>query len=237
MAIPCSRSLVARLGAVTALALAAVAPGRSAALPLLEAELSLDHGPARLDHGPAAALALAASEAPPAEPAPSLDFDLLGAPPPVAPRADDAVLKRRRSMLEWHQGVGLGLLGLQLATTVVGQLSYLDKFGANAPVTGRYERSHQALAYATVGAFAVNGMIALLTPRAPDQRSEGFDRVTLHKLGMAVATAGMIAQGVLGIYTAQREGFLDQPGLARAHLVIGYATLAAVGVAVGALVL
>jgi hypothetical protein len=46
----------------------------------------------------------------------------------------------------------------------------------------------------------------------------------------------MLAQGVLGIYTRERLGYLDQERLATAHLVVGYATLAAVLTGVGALV-
>jgi hypothetical protein len=163
----------------------------------------------------------------------SLDFDLLGAPPPVAP-VDQNRLRLRRTMLTLHQGFGLGLVGLQLATTVVGQLSYSDRF-ANGPSTGKYEQSHAILAYATLGTFAANGVLALLAPK-PIQASEGFDRVTLHKISMFTAAAGMVAQGVLGVYTREREGYLNQQSFATAHLVIGYVTMAAVAAGVGVLV-
>lgn len=188
----------------------------------------------QLDHR---LLVAAAAKAPTPPPPPdlSLDFDLLGKPPPPKIQIDDAALKRRRTMLDVHQKVGLGLLGLQLATTVVGQLNYSDKYGAHAPVTGRYELSHTVLAYSTLGVFAVNGAIALLAPSNPVKKS-GYDRVTLHKVAMAFATAGMIAQGVVGIHADQREGRIDQASIAKTHLVIGYATLAAVAVGVGALV-
>jgi hypothetical protein len=53
---------------------------------------------------------------------------------------------------------------------------------------------------------------------------------------MLVATAGMVAQGVLGIWTQSREGYLNQQSIATAHLVVGYVTLAAVATGVGALV-
>ena len=217
-------------GLVAAAVLAADPGSRPAQLlTLLDAELSLRQE-ARPD------LRLALVDGPSQEPDPSLDFDLLGKPQQPPPKVDDAALARRRSMLKLHQGLGLGLLGLQLATTVVGQLNYSDKFASNAPDTGRYQLTHKVLAYSTLSMFAVTGALALLAPSAPPGRSEGFDRVTLHKIGMAVAAAGMIAEGVLGFYTAQREGYLNQASYAQAHLVIGYATLAAVAVAVGALV-
>ncbi len=163
---------------------------------------------------------------------PSLDFDLLGAPK-KAVVVDQGALERRRTMLTWHQGVGLGMFALQLATTVVGQLNYTDKFGGDN--TGKYVQPHAILAFSTLAAFAAAGTLALLAPK-PLQRDEGFDRVSLHKWSMFVATAGMVAQGALGIWAQSREGYLNQQGIATAHLVIGYVTLAAVATGVSALV-
>jgi hypothetical protein len=165
----------------------------------------------------------------------SLDFDLLGKPPEPKVAIDDEAMKRRASMLGIHQKLGLGLVALTLATTVVGQLNYNDKYGSNPPVTGRYQATHAVLAFSTLGVFAVDGTIALLAPGNPVKKDH-YDRVTVHKAGMIVATAGMIAQGVVGMYAAQQEGRIDQAKIARTHLVIGYVTLAAVAVAVGALV-
>jgi hypothetical protein len=197
------------------------APRPAAAGALLEDEL-------RLDLGRPVLLALATTP-----PDPSLDFDLLGKPKAPAQQIDDAALKRRRGMLDLHQKIGLGLVALQAATTVVGQLNYSDKYGGRSPpVTGRYELSHTVLAYSTLGVFAVNGAIALLAPGS-QVKKKAWDRTTLHKVAMAVAAAGMAAQGVVGIWADRREGYLDQKRLATTHLVIGYATLVAVGVGVG----
>lgn len=213
--------------AITLIAAAvALAPAGASALPLLDGDLSLDRAP-RPDLG-AALAARVPSEGP------SLDFDLLGEPPKPQAPAEDPALKRRRKMLNLHQGFGIGLLGLQLATTVVGQLNYDDKFGVDN--TGRYKESHKLLAYADLAAFAVTGTLALLAPTDKGAKHSGLDRVTTHKIGMALATVGMVTAGVLGVQTARREGYLDQKDYGRAHLVVGYATLAAMGVAVGALV-
>jgi hypothetical protein len=193
---------------------------------LLEEPLSLAR--------PAPDLRVALAEAKP--PPPSLDFDLLGeAPKPPAP-AEDPALKKRRQMLNLHQGLGLGLLSLQVAVTVTGQLNYNDKFtpGEN---TDRYKLTHQVLSYADLAAFAVVGGIAIFAPRDKNAPPRGFGRSTVHKIAMAVAAAGMVTQAVLGIQTANREGYLDQQQYGRAHLVVGYATLAAMLVGVGALVL
>jgi hypothetical protein len=216
--------------AAAAVVATVLVPAAARGGPLLDGELSLDR-PAR----PSLAVALASASSASADP--SLDFDLLGKPPAVTAAADDPALRRRRSMLNLHQGVGLGLLGMQLATTAVGQLNYSDKYGANAPVTARYQATHKVLAYSTLAVFTVNGGIALFAPRDPHKRSQGFDRVTLHKIGMATAAVGMLAQGLIGYQTQSREGFVNQERYARAHLLVGYATLAAVAVAVGAIVL
>jgi hypothetical protein len=172
----------------------------------------------------------------PATPAPgSLDFDLLEAAKPPPDTGEDRVFRRRRSMLKIHQGVGLGLVALQLSTTAVGQLNYHDKFGSTAN-TDRFRISHATLAYTTLGVFAANGALALFSPDPPQKVRRGFDRMTLHKLGMFTAAAGMAGQAALGVWSSRREGYFDQEDFARAHLVLGYVTLAALATGFSALV-
>jgi len=167
-----------------------------------------------------------------------LNFDLLDKPGELSAALSDPSLDQqlgmRRTMLTMHQTVGIGLLGLMASTMVTGQLNYLDRFGG--PSTARYEQPHQILATATLVAFGSAGLLAFFAPVPIEKESEGIDRVTLHKFGMIGATAGMVAEGVLGILTAHHEGLADQSGLARAHLVIGYSTLAFMTAGVGALV-
>ena len=165
---------------------------------------------------------------------PGLDFDLLGDAPPSAPSASDRRLARRRWMLNTHQLVGLGLLASQVGTTVVGQLNYNDKFGDSN--TNRYRISHAVLSYTTLTLFVANGGLGLFAPSPPAQVSRGLDRVTLHKIAMWTAAAGMAAQAGLGIYTQARDGFQNQRDVGRIHLAVGYATLAAVATGVGVLV-
>jgi cytochrome b561 len=165
----------------------------------------------------------------------SLDFDLLGKAPPPAVKIDDAALKKRADLLQLHQKIGIGLAALTLATVVVGQLNYSDKYGSNPPVTGQYEATHTVLSFTTLGVFAVDGTIALLAPANPVKRDK-YDRLTIHKVGMALATAGMIAQGVVGVYADQQEGRVDQQQIAKTHLIIGYSTLVVMAVAIGALI-
>ncbi|RYZ31635.1 MAG: hypothetical protein EOO72_16545, partial [Myxococcaceae bacterium] len=55
-----------------------------------------------------------------------------------------------------------------------------------------------------------------------------WDTVTFHKIFMSLATAGMIAQAVLGILATQSYGEITEPKYATAHQVVGYATLGCV---------
>ncbi len=61
----------------------------------------------------------------------------------------------------------------------------------------------------------------------PIEKKARLDTVTLHKIAMTVAAAGIAAQIVLGIVTAGKEGQLVQRDYALAHLIVGYTTLAA----------
>jgi hypothetical protein len=216
--------------AVAAVAALGLAPGiaRGAGL-LLDEELSI-----RSTAHPDLRVALADTKS---QSAPSLDFDLLGEAPKQAAPVEDPSLKRRRKMLNLHQGLGIGLLTLQVATTVTGQLNYDDKFGGAAPAnTNKYKAAHQVLAYTNAALFAVVGGIALFTPTEKNAPKRPMGRTTIHKVGMALATVGMATQIYLGVTTANREGYLNQQDYAKKHLVVGYATLAVMSIAVGALV-
>ena len=236
MRFPSLPSIPTRAVLLAALAATLVLPGAARAdLTLLDDTLRAPE----LDWPPAPVLVASADDpkdaasTKAAEP-PGMDFDLLGAPKPPPPPPDAGALRLRRSMLTAHQGIGFGLIGLQLATTIVGQLNYSDRFHGG-PSTARYQASHAVLAYTNLGVFAVNGIIALLAP-SPIKQPMRMDRVMVHRIGLFTAAAGMAAQGVLGIYTRQREGYLDQQRLATTHLAIGYVTLAAMAVGVGAIV-
>ncbi|MGC4119751.1 MAG: hypothetical protein QM765_35295 [Myxococcales bacterium] len=183
-------------------------------------------------------LTLASAAEPSAPSGDALDFDLLGAAKaPVA--SEDQVrmegrLRLRRGMLTAHQVGGVGLLGFTLATCVLGQLNYSDRFAG--PSTARWQLGHEVASFSTLGLFAATGLMALLAPVPVAKSSQGLDRGLLHKVGMATATAGMLAQAGLGIYTTTREGYLNQQDFALAHLVVGYVTLAAMLLGVGAMV-
>jgi hypothetical protein len=163
-------------------------------------------------------------------PAPD-DFELL--PPEKAPDAEQLAreqriqssLHTRRSMLQLHQIAGLATVAAMGTTVVLGQLNYDDKYGGGGD-TGRYKSAHSIAAYSTAGIFAAGGLLALFAP-SPFDKPVRLDTATLHKVSMAVATAGMVTQIVLGIATGGREGTIAQRDLALAHQIVGYTTFAA----------
>ena len=167
-------------------------------------------------------------------PAPSnLDFDLLGtATPPPAP--DPVAMRVRRTMLSWHQGLGIGLVALMAGTMVTGQLNYDDRFLGSS--SGRYQNLHTAFVFSTMTTFAATGLLALLAPSPIENEHRGLDRVRLHEIGMIGATVGMVAEATLGMLTVHNEGRISQANLARTHLIVGYVTYAFMAEGVGALI-
>jgi hypothetical protein len=184
-----------------------------------------------------------ATTAPAATPRPaaggSLDFDLFGdqpkptaATPPgaqLSPARDPAQVarevKRRRTMLQLHQGFGFATLALMAATLVLGQLNYVDKYGGG-DFTENYQLPHLALALATSASFATGAILGLAAP-TPYKKPIKADAALLHKVMMGVATAGMVTQLALGFATATQGGELHQRDMALGHLVTGYGTFAA----------
>jgi len=188
----------------------------------------------------------APAAAPAVKPGGSLDFDLFGdsAPAgspgkPAAPGArlpsgkqvagDPLVIarqvKRRRLILQLHQGFGFATLAVFAATIVIGQLNYIDKFGGG-DFTGVYQNPHLGLAMATTGLFATDALLALCAPN-PYPKPIKVDSALLHKVMMGLATAGMVAEIGLGFASASKSGQLEQRNLVLGHLVNGYVTFAA----------
>jgi hypothetical protein len=172
----------------------------------------------------------------------SLDFDLFGdkkppapgvnlsLPPATAPKPDSLLLakqvKKRRLMLQLHQGFGFATLALLAATCVLGQLEYDDKFTRSGTDTGRYLTAHESLAYASTATFATTGLLGLLAP-TPYKKPLKLDAALLHKVMMGIATAGFLAELALGFATAAGGGELFQRDLAITHLATGYVTFGA----------
>jgi hypothetical protein len=158
------------------------------------------------------------------------DFDLLPKEKPLTPaelaRAAeiDRKARLRRSMLQLHQLGGFLTLGALSLTVITGQLNYNDKYGGGGD-TGRYRTLHSVSAYSSAAIFAATGLLAVLAPN-PTEKPLRLDTATWHKIFMAVATAAMVSEVVLGPLTASAEGTLRQRDYALAHQIVGYTALA-----------
>ena len=171
-----------------------------------------------------------ASGAAQGQPQPPDDFDLLPKekPPDAAELARAAEIERkaslRRNMLQLHQLGGFVTLGALSATVIAGQLNYNDKYGGGGD-TGRYRTFHSVAAYSSVAIFAATGLLAVFAPN-PTEKKTRLDTATVHKILLAIATAAMASEVVLGPLTGSAEGTLRQRDLALAHQIIGYTALA-----------
>jgi hypothetical protein len=167
---------------------------------------------------------------PAAKPSPD-DFDLL--PKEAAPdraalarqRELERKLAQRHTMLRFHQLAGFLTLASLTTTVVLGQLGYRDKYGGRGDV-GTFRAWHRWAGIATTAIFAGTASLAVFAP-VPIEKKTRLDTVTLHKIAMTVAAAGMAAQIVLGIVTAGAEGQRVQRDYALAHQIVGYTTLVA----------
>lgn len=220
-----SRALLVSLAALCAVAL--TAPAARADAPAAAT-------------APPAATAAPAPTAAPAAPAPAaanpdaFDFDLGDQPKqsPAEAAADkkrveelERKVKTRRGMLVAHQAIGFTTLGVMAATLVIGQLNYVARYGGfnNGNDYDRFQVPHWGLATASSVLFTSLGILGVAAPN-PYPKPIKWDSALVHKVTMALATAGMVTQLIMGPITTAYEGKLNQRDLALGHLVVGYAT-------------
>lgn len=216
------------------------------ALALTSPAFAAHHKKARAAAPDAAPLGQNAAEAPAPEPSAkpaqghdSLQFDFFGgeaaaatAGAPARPGLDldaktvEGKAGTRRWMLTVHQTLGITTWALMAATVVVGQLNYNQLYGGGGG-SNKWQTPHRWLVLSTSTAFAATGAFALFAP-SPYQRPLRFDTALIHRLAVIGATAGMLAEIVLG-WTATHQADAGNPHnlrtYARAHQVIGYSTL------------
>ena len=169
----------------------------------------------------------------------SQDIDLL--PAPAAPDASQVArqqalereLQTRRKMLQLHQLGGMLTLASLGATVIFGQLNYNDKYGGGGD-TGQWYEWHRWSAITSTAIFAGTGALALFAP-SPLEKPMRLDTAMIHRIAMGVATAGMVAQIVLGVVTASKSGSLSQRDFALAHQIVGFTTFGATAVGFGVL--
>lgn len=143
---------------------------------------------------------------------------------------------RRRLLLGLHQFGGMMNLTAMTATAVLGQLHYNDMYGEGATRSGRFRTFHRAGAVISAVGFAAVASMAVLAPQPYQLEGRGLDAMTLHKaaaIGAALTLAAQIAVGLAGASSSAESP--ARADLARAHLVLGYATVALMATAGSAL--
>jgi uncharacterized membrane protein len=165
--------------------------------------------------------------------APKLDFNFFDEPAnpgllsPSGTGSDTATLAHtRRHRLEVHQVLGLTTWGLMLAASVVGQLNYNNLYGGGSG-SGTYLMPHRLLTYSSAIMFGFTAGYALFAPK-PYYKPLKFDSGLIHRIAAIGASAGMVAQMVLGFITARTADAGNGDNLqrnAQIHGIIGWTTL------------
>ena len=144
----------------------------------------------------------------------------------LTPQKRKSELALRRTMLTWHQRLGITTWFLMSATVLAGQLT----LNGNR----KYRDWHSPLADATIIGYSATALLAILSPPPLIRRSEEHDTVFWHKLLAFVHAAGMIALPILANSIVRRSRFNGVRGpkrfnmaRARAHQITAYVTYTA----------
>jgi hypothetical protein len=144
----------------------------------------------------------------------------------LTPEKRKSELILRRTMLTWHQRLGVTTWFLMASTVAAGQLT----LNGNR----RFRSWHGPLAEATIIGYAATGLLAILSPPPLVRRPGEHDTIFFHKILAFVHAAGMIALPFLanGIARRHLRGGIRTPeqidlAKARAHQITAYITFAA----------
>ena len=144
----------------------------------------------------------------------------------LTPQKRKSELALRRTMLTWHQRIGITTWFLMSATVLAGQLT----LNGNR----KYRDWHSPLADATIIGYSATALLAILSPPPLIRRSGEHDTVFWHKLLAFVHAAGMIALPILANSIVRRSRFNGVRGpkrfnmaRARAHQITAYVTYTA----------
>ena len=136
-----------------------------------------------------------------------------------------ALSQTRRHRLGIHQFLGLTTWAFMGASCIVGQLNYNDLYGGGSG-RGNYQLPHRLLVYSTAGLFTATGIYSLLAPQ-PYKKPLKFDSGLVHRIAAIGATAGMVAEVVLGFITARTADSGNSSGIkqmATIHDAVGWTT-------------
>lgn len=140
----------------------------------------------------------------------------------LAPETRSGELRLRRSMLQWHQRMGLLTFSALTTQVVLGEL-----LAANP---ARYYENlrpvHRMLGYATFGTYMTTASLSVFAPPAR-RYSDGFNSIRLHRWLALVHFAGMAVQPWLGTRLSNATSAEAYDRRLNRHRWVGRITLAA----------
>ena len=144
----------------------------------------------------------------------------------LAPSTRRGELVLRRSMLQWHQRMGLATLGVMTAQVILGELIAADRVEHSDLIP-----THRTLGYVTFGMYLGTASLSLGAPPAR-RYGGGFSNVQLHRYLALVHFTGMMVQPWLGAHLADAESLESYDARLTTHRWVGRVTYAAFGAAV-----
>lgn len=139
----------------------------------------------------------------------------------LAPSSRRRELEIRRSMLQWHQRMGLLTFGALTTQVVLGELMVdnpAEHFQDLQPI-------HRTLGYVTFGTYMTTASLSVFAPPARVYRN-GFSSIKLHRILALIHFAGMAIQPWLGVRLSEATGAAYDQRLDQ-HRWVGRITLAA----------
>lgn len=163
------------------------------------------------------------------------------APAPVEDVSGD--LRQREAIRPWHVAFGTATGIATYATTILGFLTYNDRYGwtgdgadsgcgtgsaiFGAAACGEPPWSHLISASTAMTLFAVTFTLALFMPDPLDVAGSGGEQgtlLTVHKVLRWGLLGLFVVQLALGLVTANLDDYDAQRGLAATHLALGVTT-------------
>jgi hypothetical protein len=139
----------------------------------------------------------------------------------LAPSTRRGELVLRRSMLQWHQRMGLATLGVMTAQVILGELIAADRVEHSDLIP-----THRTLGYVTFGMYLGTASLSLGAPPAR-RYGGGFSNVQLHRYLALVHFTGMMAQPWLGQHIGGATSLESYESRLRTHQWVGRITYTA----------
>ncbi len=140
----------------------------------------------------------------------------------LGPSTRAGELRLRRSMLQWHQRLGLATWLAMTAQVTTGGLVQSNP----ARYYDNLQPVHKTLGYVTFGAYSTTAGLSIFAPPARRYGS-GLNSIKLHRYLALIHFSGMMAQPWLGAASARATDADRYDRLSTLHKWVGIATYTA----------